>query len=112
VVSWKGSFRVTTFISSHELVAACRGHYNDGHRTVRNGAGLCVQSPGGRHHFCLRCDRSDVHNLVQREELKRRLLHDQLVRAASVPMTEEFRAKYGAKGREEVLFEVRCGGRG
>ena len=37
--------------------------------------------PRGRHDLCFRWDRSNLHNLVQRQDLKRRLLHDQSVKA-------------------------------
>jgi IPT/TIG domain len=100
LVSWNGSFRVTAFVSSHELVATITATDIG---TVRLGAGFRVQSPGGRHDFCLRWDRSDAHYLVQRQELQCRSLHGQPVIVASATASsklqsviEKFREKYGA----------------
>ena len=101
VVNWNGSFRLTTFVSGHELVADIWAGNIAQPGTVLV---FVFNPPEGGTAFV--GDRSEVHNLVQREELKRCFLHDQPVRAASVPVThpkavasivEKFREKYGAK---------------
>lgn len=58
LVSWNGSFRVTTFVSTHQLEADDHGRR---HRGAGDGACVCVQPAGNQHNLLFRRDRHGHH---------------------------------------------------
>jgi hypothetical protein len=79
-VSWNGSFRITSVVSSQQLVAIITAADITQPGTVLV---FVFNPPEGRHHVCLRWNRSDVHDRVSRQKLEPRLARDQSVMASS-----------------------------